>query len=390
MQLTVPAYARSDDAGGGAFLALHAALQALGYPGTYGELLLLAGAAFTFVYDNAPVFEPLRDLSPVDGIRLATRAAGLNGRWLVDGDSRDTLRQLAASLAEGNSAVVSLYSVEEHHGYAVVVGCDAEAGQLTIQAGERAYTPNMTATAETFSLPDRWWGAVTGPQGWAACPAFLIDRSRPAGWSHEARLQRALARGIQLLHGGAVPYHDCDGSREFSAVPLDGRNALYGLPAYDLLAADVAGSEWLGGFDLIWRLDAQLTQLSHHRGHVASCLGGLPGVPAAGAALLCRIASEKAADLASRFWYRPTRAMPTAGEVLSAIAGCPAMLFSVSLSAEERSALEQQVPVVDTAWGPVAIVDEAARRRDALTIVQALRRADEQLAGQLQQMCETL
>jgi hypothetical protein len=386
----VPAYPRNDAAGGGAILALAAALKPLGFTAGYPDLLVLSGAAFTFVYDNATVFEPLRDLTPLDTVRIGTRAAGLNGRWVTDRPASEVLEQVADGLAAGRPAFLPIYSVEGIHGFGIAVGCAPSERRVWVQRGERDYVPAMAPTVLELTLPDVWWGAVTGPQAWAACPAFLIDRGAPTGWNAEGRLVRALVRGAAMIAGGHTPYHDCEGVREYAGVPLAGRQAAYGLPAYDLLAADIGSAEWLGGFDLIWRLDAQLAQLQHHRAEAGRFFATVAHPLATEATTLCRSMAEAAGDLAARFWFHPSKALKTATDVLSAVGSQSAMIFPLGLGDEERGLLSRRIPVVQTPWGHAAVVDTVPRRKAAAALVESLRQQDERLGQVLSRLADAL
>ncbi|HYG57251.1 MAG TPA: hypothetical protein VD902_04190, partial [Symbiobacteriaceae bacterium] len=367
-----------------------AILRSMGAAVGAEELLVTSGAAFTFVYDNAPVYEPLRDLVPEDTVRTGAGSAGYSGRWLADVPPGEALEHLAVCLGAGRPALVSLYAVEGHHGFAVATGYEPDEGYLLVQTGERDFQPGMAPTVIRIPLSGAWSGAITGPMGWGQCPFFLPDTSRSAGWSPEGRLYRALMRGAALIRGGTVPYRDCEGAREFSRVPLAGRQAHYGLPAFDLLAADLSSVEWLGGFALIWRLDAQLGQLGHHRHAAAGFLRTVAHPLAGEAADLCRQTADLAADLASRYWFRPSREATSAADVMSLAGSRPAMIYWLNLSDEEQVRLASRMCVVPTAWGPVAIVDSAPRRRDAVALVSRMRQQEERLANVLTRLAEGL
>jgi len=376
MVLSVPAIPRRDDVGGGAMPAIHAVLGSLGAHVGYEELLVLSGTAFTFVYDNAPTYEALRDLYPLDSLTVAVQACGFSGRWLVDASEGETLERLQIALGDGRPAVVPIYSIDEIHRCAVAVGYDAASRKLTLQLEQ----------LQEITLPEVWWGAVTGPLAWGRCPVFLTERKPLPGWSAEGRLHRALHRGQALLGGGLLPYRDCEGSRIYSGVPLAGRQAVYGLPAYDLLSADVGGAEILSSFALLWRIDAQVSQLQHSRAAGTAFLGTVPHKLASEAATCCASVAESAGELLSRFWYRPTKAMATAEDVLAAAGAQGAMVFWLGLEGEELARLARRVAVARTPWGPVAIVDTIPRRREAVAVVQRLRESEgrlRQLLGEL-------
>ncbi|HYF95123.1 MAG TPA: hypothetical protein VD969_23140 [Symbiobacteriaceae bacterium] len=370
MKLSVPPIPKRDDVGGGALPAIHAVLRNLGAQIRYEELLVTSGAAFSFVWDNAPVYEPLRDLHPQDSVTLAAQSAGFTGRWLVDLPADETLGQLSAALADGRPGIVSLYDDEIMHGFAVAVDFDAAQHTLTVQRDQLQH----------LHLPEVWWGAVTGPRAWGACPVFLVERGAPPGWSSEGRLHRALHRAAALLAGGRVAYRDCEGSRHYTRVPLAGRQAVYGLPAFDLLLADVGGAESLSAFNLIWRLDAQVSQLQHGRNAAAAFLHTIQHPIALEAAACCSETAALATDLLSRFWYRPSRTMATAADVLAAAGAQHAMIFWVGLEGEELERLARRVAVTDTPWGPIAMVDTIPRRREATALVARLRGQEERLA----------
>lgn len=379
MRLSVPAFTRRNDVGGGAIPAAHALLRALGAQISYEELLVTSGAAFSFVYDNAPVYEPLRDLYPLDTVAMAVQGAGFSGRWTVDKPAGEALAAVGAALADGRPALVSVYDDEIMHGVGVVI--DAAGSVLTVQTDE----------AREITLPEVWWGAVTGPIAWGACPVFVAERGAAAGWSAEGRLHRVLHRATALLAGaGSLPYRDCEGARTYSAVPLAGRQALYGLPAYDLLLTDVGGAENLGAFSLLWRIDAQVSQLRHGRESAAAFLHTVPHRLAQAAEECCRTVAGLADDLLNRFWYRPTRTMKTAAEVIAAAASQSAMIFWAGLDEEELGRLSRRVAVTRTPWGPVAVMDTIPRRREAAALVQRLRREEEVLSGLLGQLRDAL
>jgi hypothetical protein len=266
------------------------------------------------------------------------------------------------------------------HGYSVAVDYHPAGSRLSLQ----------TDKIQQVSLPETWWGAVPGPVAWAACPAFVVDAGRPAGWSRDARLYRALARAEALIAGGTLAYRDCEGARPYARVPLAGRQAAYGLPAYDRLAADVSGSELLGDFSLIWRLDAQLGQLHHHRDAAAAYLHTVPHPIAPEADATALEVAERAEALAARFWYKPTRSLSSAADVMAAAASAGAMVFPLGLPEAELARLAERMPVCKTAWGPVAIVDSAPRRRDALALVKQMRESDARLGRLLADLRDSL
>lgn len=76
----VPPYGLDYEAGGQALHALHSCLSAIGFSVDYPSLMALSGSAFMFAYDDAPVFEPLRELAPLDVLLTGARAVGANGQ----------------------------------------------------------------------------------------------------------------------------------------------------------------------------------------------------------------------------------------------------------------------------------------------------------------------
>lgn len=378
MRLNVPPIPHRNDVGGGALPAVHAVLQALGAQVRYEELLVLSGAAFTFVYDNAPVYEPQRDLTPADTLMLAAQASGYTGRWVVDRPAAEAVREIAAALAAGRPAIVSIYDDEGRHGFSVVVDC--REGYLTLQGENPVEVP----------WPEHWWGAVTGPGAWGACPVFLTEPGAIPAWSPDGRLHRALHRAVSLMSGGWAPYRDCDGSRMYSRVPLAGRRAAFGLPAYDLLLADVGGAETAGAFSLLWRLDAQLSQLQHGRTAAAAFLRTLAHPVAQVAEDTCAEGAALAGDLMSRFWYRPTRSLSTTADVLSAVACESALVFWLQLPDDELARLSQRMPVTQTPWGPIAVMDTIPRRREAAALVERLKQSHVQVSRQIAELRDAL
>lgn len=361
--------------------AAHAVIRTLGAQVGYEEMLVLTGSAFSFVYDNAPVYEPGRDLHPLDTVMLAMQSAGYSGRWLADRPSADVLGAVDAALSDGRPPLLSLYDDDlEQHGFYAVTDCAPADRRVTVQQEQPA----------ELTLPETWWGAVPGPRAWAACPVFVPERSAAAGWSAEGRLHRALHRGTALLIGGRVAYRDCDGSRVYTGVPLAGRQAAFGLPAYDLLSADVGGAENLGDFSLLWRLDAQVSQLRHGRSAAAAHFRTIAHRLAQSAEEAATAAARAADELCSRFWFRPTRSMATAADVLAASATQGAMVFWVGLEGEELARLARRVAVVRTPWGPIAVIDTIPRRREAAALVRQLAEQDRLLLRLLGELRDAL
>jgi len=359
--LAIPAYPRNTDAGGQPLGALHACLSGMQVRASYSELAVLSGAAFQFVYDNAPVFEPLRELSPVNLFRIAAQAYGLRGRWIVDQALDETLAQIRKTL-EGGAPVVVPYYGNRHH-FAVVVGL---AGDLLIIHDPGEEEPAREEIVE-------WNGPVPGPLGWAANPAFIVERRALPGWDERGRVARSLERALVLLAGGSLPYRDHHGLADYTAVPLAGRHAAFGLPAYELLKADLLGMEHLQGFDMVWRADAQLGLLSTMRRQLANWLQET--FPDRTSEIECaERVSVLAARLQSWFWCKKTLEFTSPGDIDDFIEKQPGFVFAVGLEPEHHEGMS--TTVARTPWGHAAFKDSTARRRAAASLVKEMMACD--------------
>ena len=361
--IPVPAYAQENEAGGQNLDGLRACLRATGATISYPALSLFSGDAFLFTYDDAPVFEPLRELSPLDTMTTGARGCGANGRWLVNRPLNETVLAIKDSLDQGIPVIAPFFG--DSHFYTVVAGYQ---GDQLLPLPPGSAEPRVATVTE-------WHGPVAGPHGWADNPVFLPNPEAPAGWSAAGREARAFGRAVALLGGGLLPYVANAGSQEYSAVPLAGRLAAHGLAALDLLMKDLRYSEWISNFPFIWRIDAQVGLWAHRRAALAAWLGEDGSSKSLAGSL--QAAVDTARQLVSWVWRKETAGFARATEVNAHCAQAPGFVFWVKLTEHELEGLRH--PTIKTPWGTAVVVDTPKRRKQAVAMVQQLRAADEQL-----------
>lgn len=370
----VPSFARDDDAGSMAVVALEAALAVQGENRPAWWLAGVSGDAFKFVYDPAPVFEPLRDRNPLDVLTIAARAAGWVGRWSIGTHVPAAEIAVRAAVRKGTPVLAPFLGEAWYHGVVLVVGIDDAARRFHLQiarmdqAAARGY--------ETVAIPPGWSGPVPGDIAWADAPLFVLDGRTTTPLQRQVG-DDALARAIDLHAGAPLPYADHPGARCYSAVPLAGRAAAQGEAALLALRDDIAGSETVG-WDLIWRIDAQLGQLHYDRGNAARFLRWLADRHRAGLSLLeaadgYAVTAAFAKRLQGAYWDKQWRDIADRRVVAAGIDRGASLVHAVGgLPAHEIAALRRVVPVLDTPWGPAAIVGDHRRRQALVDLVDQI------------------
>lgn len=363
----VPAFLRSEDAGGMAMLALEAALRALGEDRPAWWLAGASGDAFKFVYDRGNVFEPLRDRAPVDAVSLACAAAGWRGRWMT-GASMGEVRALVQEAVRRGAPVLAPFLGDRwYHGLVLIVGVDDARDAFLLQLARN--DPAATADYEVLPIPEGWSGPVPGPAAWADNPIFVIEE-RTGAPGADTVFRRALALATEVHAGPPLPYANHPGADEYSGPPLAGREALQGQAALEALREDVAETE-VAGFGLVWRMDAQLGQLAYDRSNAAAFVDhaaeGLEGGPATAAlreaARGYRETATLAAELHRAYWDKRWSRESDRQAVRAGLMGSTSFVHGVgALEGDDMEWFRHFVPVMETAWGPAAILDGPRRR----------------------------
>lgn len=374
----VPSFVRDHDAGSMAVTALSVALGTQGDDRPDWWLAGVSGDAFKFVYDAGPVFEPLRDRNPLDVVETACRAAGWEGHWSTTGRAEIVEAVVRQSIGAGRPLLAPFLGEAWYHGMVLVVGIDDARRRFLLQ---RARTGGGEAgDYELIAIPDRWDGPVPGDVAWSDAPLFVLEGRRTAPPPTIA-LATALARAIELHGGRPLPYAGHPGAQRYSGVPLAGRVAPQGDAAFRLLRHDILRAGTIG-FDLIWRIDAQLGQLHYDRRNAARFLRvAAGGHPAAAALTEAAERHATTADIAKRiqhaFWDKSLGGEADASAVRSAVNTSSSLVYALGgLPAQERDRLHGSLPVVDTPWGPAGIADAPSRRERLAELVDRVIEAE--------------
>ena len=370
----VPSFARDYDAGSMAMAALEVALAVRGEDRPAWWLAGVSGDAFKFVYDPAPVFEPLRDRNPLDVLTIAGRAAGWDGRWSIGTQVPAAEIAVREAVRKGAPVLAPFLGEAWYHGVVLVVGIDDTERRFHLQI---ARTDRAAARGyETVAIPRSWNGPVPGDVAWADAPLFVLDGRTTIPPPQQVG-DDALARAIGLHAGAPLPYADHPGARCYSAVPLAGRAAAQGEAALLALRDDIARSESVG-WDLIWRIDAQLGQLHYDRGNAARFLrwladGHRAALPLLEAADGYAVTAAFAKRLQGAYWDKGWSDIADRRAVAEGIDRSASLVHAVGgLPPHEIAALQRVVTVLETPWGPAAIVDDHRRRQALVDLVDRI------------------
>ncbi len=266
------------DSGNMALHALSSCLTATGSAGGYYALVGLSRSAFKFVYDTTEAYEPLRDLYPVDVLQLAARAQGHpDSHWETNRSINTVKSLIKLEIDSGRPVIAPFLKNDAYHGFFIITGYDYGKNIFYLQGAL-----GLDSGYVSVPIPDYWDGPTASPAGWARNPVFLLGGTLNEPERKGADERKSVKMGIRLYRGGTLEYGTQPGEYEYMAAPGPHR-AHYGLPAYEVLSADVGTEPVLverGGaeavnFGLLWRLDAQLGQLDHDRFHGATYMRGV-------------------------------------------------------------------------------------------------------------------
>ncbi len=369
----VPVFKRDTDSGNLAFLAAQAALSAMNMPQSIVRLAGASGDVFKFSYDNAPVYEPLRDHRRVDTLAGAFAAAGLRAEWVPEATLDHVRGQVEAHTAIGQPVLATGLPGVEPGEFVLLTGYDEEGDTLSYRRAAAA--PAAHAPYDSLPLADepRWDGPVSGAPHWMDFPLLVVRGPLYDPPDDRAQRRAALTLALETLHAdpGAYPQHP--GAQARADAPLEGRQVRHGLAAFTLLAEDVAGAD-LSAPATLWRLDAMLRQLAWDRALAVLYLESWgQGAPAALMARY-RTVAHTARTLLTRAWEQRTLDARTADEVRALVESTAALLYALPDDPALHDRLRQGGPgrMVHLARGPALLVDSPNRRDGAAALARRL------------------
>jgi hypothetical protein len=362
--------------------ALSSCLGAYGPTPSYYRLVTMSGAGFKFVYDTTEAYEPLRDLLPVDVLQTASAALGFTGaHWELGKPIKAVELVIKHEVDAGHPLIAPNLVDDTYHGFAVVAGYDFATGVLLLQGamGDTSYT--------TVPIPASWSGPTASPSGWATNPVFVIGEP-PSPTEQRLDLDKTMIEtGIAMLKGGTLAYGTHPGEAAYLGSPGP-HKAIYGIPAYRLLAADVGSSQLILSrpegdslnFALIWRLDSQLGQLEHDRHNAVVGLDYLTSRVTGGKSVavdaLRSNVEKTAADAkqaATIFWDLIPYQMSTVDGVANYVQSSKSIVFSFAGRDVLLQALKDKgFQVFKTPRGPVLVADSPEKRLQARIVVKSL------------------
>jgi hypothetical protein len=369
----VPAFKLETDSGNMALLAVQAALSAVGVAASLVQLAGASGDAFKFVYDNAPVREPLRDLRPWDSLARAFAIYGLRAEWVPDATLDHVRGQVEAHAAIGQPVLTSNLPYPGYHGFALLVGYDEELDALSFQ---RALpSPEQSTGYDTLQLDDdvAWNGPIAGPPFWADFPMLVIRGALFNPSDEASQRKEALQTALNALTGDPVAYPAHSGAQRYAQVPLAERKVRQGWVALDYLARDLAESN-LGDFDTIWRLNAQLAQLAWDRELVVLYLETWGRDAPAALIARYRTIAHTARTLLSRNWERRSATMYSLDELTQFVEGTAAYLYALPDDPKIQTDMQERGlgRILQTPWGAGLLVESPHRLEGAVKLAQRL------------------
>ncbi len=380
----VPAFKLEYASGNMAFLAAQAALSAVGKGHSLAYLAGASGDAFKFVYDGAPVREPLRDLRPADSLARAFAACGLRAEWIPDATLDHVRGQVEAHAEIGQPILTAFLPGEDYHGCFLLVGYDEDSDILYYQRAYESPSQDMPYRTLKLDAATDWDGPVTGPPHWLSFPMLVIRGPLYDPPDAAALRQAALQGALDALQGDPIPYPTHPGAGQYARVPLEGRAALQGLAALAQVAADLREAD-LRDFATIWRLDAQLMQLAWDRELAALYLESREGDGPPALIARYRTIAHTARTLGTRNWERRSMAMNRPAELRAFIEGTAAYLYALPEDDRLRDAVRDLGTPIQTVWGSALLVATAERREGAARLAERLHDLEAACAPLLEQ-----
>jgi len=257
----------------------------------------------------------------------------------------------------------------------VIVGYDYGRGEFLIQGAFEG------DGYKRIPIPQTWSGPTLGPLGWATNPIFVLGPIN-RHTNVDSLTLGILGVGLELMRGGKVAYGRHPSEHTYMAGVAQ-RQALYGLPALELLEREVETVNVLKGsdldFGLLWRIDSQLGQFEHDRSNGALFLDMLKSrLPADGGRLVLELsglfeASASDAKTIRRFFWQPIpETIKDAGEVAEFIESSQAIVFALGSDSTLANALEDMgYSAYKCPWGWVVVADSEEKRLRAKTAVHS-------------------
>ena len=379
----VPVFKREPAAGNLAFLAAQAALSALKLPQSLVRLAGGSGDAFKFSYDNAPVYEPLRDFRRVDTLARAFAAAGLRAEWVPQATLDHVRGQVEAHAAINQPVLASGLPGEAGGEFVLLVGYDEDTDTLSYRRA--AAEPAAAAPYETLSLADEphWDGPQAGPPHWADFPMLVMRGPLYDPPDERAQRRAALELALDTLHAEPSAYPRHPGAQARADVPLEPRQVRHGLAALELLAEDMLEVDFSAPATH-WRLEAALHQLAWDRDLAVHYLESWEGQAPAALMARYRTVAHSARTLLTRIWEQRTLNARTPDAVRALVNDTAALVYALPDDPKLHDRLRQQGPgrLLTTERGPALLVDSPNRREAAAAL--ARRVMDQEVA------CESL
>jgi hypothetical protein len=350
----------------------------------------VSGTVFKFVYDSTEAYEPLRDAFPFDLLQTAAARNGFPGAHWETGLTHEEAKDLIKREIDSGRPLISPFlKPDAYHGLNIITGYDYEEGVLLIQG---AFGTRRSATVP---LPEAWDGPTVSPAGWATNPLFVMGEAFDDTSDARSVYTGLVEEAIALLKGGRLEYGNHEGEWQYMRRPGPHR-AWYGLPAYEVLAADIANGELVVDrgtgrgldFGLIWRLDAMVGLLEHDRKHGSQFASLFRAqLPERQSWLAFELlknlerTAEDAAELRDLFWHKMPADVTEPDDVLEYLDGSDAMVFAIPERAGLADGLRSRGrEVYETVWGKVVVEDSPKRRLEAkLKTVSILSRERESL-----------
>jgi hypothetical protein len=393
-------YPQDDLSGSMPLHALEAILQVLKVPCRYADLVPVSGALFKFVYDSTEAYEPLRDACPYDLLRTAANRNGFpNAHWETGLSSDEAEMLIRDEIDSGRPLISSFLKPEAYRGFDIITGYDYDKGVLLIKGGFQRIR------AVTVPMPASWDGPTVSPAGWATNPLFVLgDQVQDTTHLKDVYIAM-LHEGINLLQGGRLEYGSHEGEQRYMGSPGP-HEAWYGLPAYDVLAADVqqrpliidrgAGPEL--DFGLVWRIDVMAGLLEHDRMYgdeFVARLKGLVSEPQTWtlSELLSNFerTTADAAYLHDAFWREVPDSLSEPDQVLAYVDTCKAIVFKIpEVEGLAESLRGQGQSVFETPWGHALVEGSGGRRLEAKLKVIGIKSRERESMDLLRQIADYL
>jgi hypothetical protein len=367
-------------------MAIRAFMSAIGpdFPrATYDYLVGISGGAFKFVYDSSESYEPLRDIHPVDVLARAAVTLGFNQAHWETNTSIETVKGIIKQeIDDGRPVIAPFLKPDTYHGFFIITGYDFDQDSLYLQGafeGDGGYA--------AVPLPDTWDGPTASPAGWATNPIFVIG-PRSGDYIQASKVgTRTLKEAIDVMRGGALIYGTHPGERPYMkrAGP---DTAAYGMPAYDLLSADIENEKLVLdvdgkavlNFGFIWRIDSQIGQLEHDRRGGVDFLRSLSTnvnpdeiLSFREAVLMVEGTAGDARRLREFFWNEVPETLCETGRIHDYVRDSFSMVFRINDDPAVHDRLGQRgFNVFETPWGWVLVDDTREKRMLAKTAVHSI------------------